>query len=223
MMNRRATTFIRLLGQATSTAKGYGRLYNWYAVSSANFAPTGWHLPTETEYDNLKTYLGGWEVAGGKLKEIGTTHWISPNTGATNLTGFTAFGSGYRRSNNGGFGNLTDQFMCWLAGTNKYAITLVYDSASAFIDLTSLENQGYSVRLVKDSTVLSEGDTSTMTDADGNTYNTVCINSLEWISQNWKCTHLNNGTSIPEVTDNTAWTELTTGACCYYNNDSGNL
>jgi uncharacterized protein (TIGR02145 family) len=69
----------------------YGALYNKFAVlDSRNLCPSGWHVPTDEEWTTLTTYLGGESVAGGKLKEKGTTHWNSPNTGANNITGFTA-------------------------------------------------------------------------------------------------------------------------------------
>jgi len=58
--------------------------------------PAGWHLPSDAEWTELTDYLGGTTGAGGKLKETGTTHWNSPNTGATNETGFTALPGGYR-------------------------------------------------------------------------------------------------------------------------------
>jgi uncharacterized protein (TIGR02145 family) len=85
----------------------YGRLYNWYAADNnaatkvtsnggKNVCPTSWHVPTDTEWTTLTTYLGGESVAGGKLKETGTTNWLSPNTGATNETGFTALPGGSR-------------------------------------------------------------------------------------------------------------------------------
>jgi uncharacterized protein (TIGR02145 family) len=75
----------------------YGNLYNWYAVvDNRKLCPSGWHVPTMNDVNNLRTYLGGESIAGGKLKEVGTTHWMSPNTGATNESGFTALPSGNR-------------------------------------------------------------------------------------------------------------------------------
>jgi uncharacterized protein (TIGR02145 family) len=74
----------------------YGRLYNWHAVKTGKLCPTGWHVPTSAELETLGEYLGGYEVAGDKLKETGTTHWQSPNEGATNTSGFTALPGGYR-------------------------------------------------------------------------------------------------------------------------------
>lgn len=75
----------------------YGRLYNYYAtVDNHNLCPTGWHVPTYDEWSALITYLGGAGDAGGKLKETGTSHWLPPNTGATNETLFTALPGGWR-------------------------------------------------------------------------------------------------------------------------------
>jgi uncharacterized protein (TIGR02145 family) len=74
----------------------YGALYNWYAVNAGKLCPNGWHMPTDIEWTTLTTYLGGESVSGGKLKETGTTHWMSPNLGATNETGFTALPDGSR-------------------------------------------------------------------------------------------------------------------------------
>lgn len=79
----------------------YGALFNWYTLDAGsnggkNVCPTGWHVPIDDEWTILTTLLGGADGAGGKLKETGTTHWISPNSGATNETGFTAIPGGVR-------------------------------------------------------------------------------------------------------------------------------
>ena len=94
-----------LAAKATDNYKTYGVLYNWEAAKAS--CPKGWHLPSDTEYKTLEMYLGmtqaqanatSWRGTdeGGKLKEAGTTHWISPNTGATNSSGFTALPAGSR-------------------------------------------------------------------------------------------------------------------------------
>jgi uncharacterized protein (TIGR02145 family) len=64
-----------------------------------NVCPAGWHLPSDSGFEILSNYLGGPDAAGGKLKEAGTTHWNSPNTGATNSSGFTALASGRNNDN----------------------------------------------------------------------------------------------------------------------------
>ncbi len=80
----------------TSNGTVYGHLYNWYAATdSRNIAPVGWHVPSWQEWCDLYNYLG-LDSAGLKLREAGTSHWVSPNAGATNETGFTALPGGYR-------------------------------------------------------------------------------------------------------------------------------
>jgi uncharacterized protein (TIGR02145 family) len=87
----------------------YGKLYNWYAVVGIHdtdaatpnkvLAPAGWHVPTDAEWTTLTTELVGESVAGGKMKSVGTTRWTTPNTGATNESGFTGLPGGYRVTN----------------------------------------------------------------------------------------------------------------------------
>jgi uncharacterized protein (TIGR02145 family) len=80
----------------------YGKLYNWYTVADPrNVCPTGWHVPTDAEWTLLTDYLGGEDVAGGKMKTTGTIEaatglWQSPNTEATNISGFSGFPGGVR-------------------------------------------------------------------------------------------------------------------------------
>jgi uncharacterized protein (TIGR02145 family) len=85
----------------------FGKLYNWYAVNyetngNKNVCPTGWHVPTDAEWTVLTDYLGGEGVAGGKMKEVGTTSWSSPNTDATNTSLFTGLPGG-GRDNDGSY------------------------------------------------------------------------------------------------------------------------
>ena len=80
----------------TNNAVTYGRLYNWYAVNTGKLCPEGWHVPTYTEWSTLIKYLGDTLVAGGKMKEAGTIHWISPKAGATNTGGFSSLAGGWR-------------------------------------------------------------------------------------------------------------------------------
>ncbi|MGD0340092.1 MAG: FISUMP domain-containing protein [Bacteroidales bacterium] len=96
-----------------SNVTTYGRLYTWYSTTdNRNVCPTGWHVPTDAEWNVLETYLGGMSIAGAKLKETGTANWAVPNTGATNEIGFTALPAGIRYLN-GPFSNLINSGYWW--------------------------------------------------------------------------------------------------------------
>ena len=76
----------------------YGALYNWSGLDLEKVCPSGWHVSSSVDWSGLSDYLGGALVAGGRLKEIGTYHWNTPNTGATDLYGFSALPGGVRNS-----------------------------------------------------------------------------------------------------------------------------
>ncbi|NCA77814.1 MAG: hypothetical protein EOM90_15910 [Alphaproteobacteria bacterium] len=138
----------------------YGGLYQWdeamqYLTTAGvqGICPVGWHLPTDAEWTTLTTFLGGVSIAGGKMKETGTTHWASPNTGATNSSGFTAFPGGFRHSI-GSFGDLTYYAFFWSSSQN-YATTawgrlLYHDNASVYRNDYNIM-YGLSGRCLKDS------------------------------------------------------------------------
>jgi uncharacterized protein (TIGR02145 family) len=141
---------------ASNESDTYGYLYNWYAVNgnggTYNLAPSGWHVPSDAEWQTLVDYLGGGAVAGGKLKEAGTAHWKSPNTGATNESGFTALPWGDR--------NILSDFVDVGSGADFWSSTelgssgawyreLGFDHASVYRNYCS-KPRGFSVRLVRD-------------------------------------------------------------------------
>ena len=131
----------------------YGKLYNWYAVNDPRgLAPTGWHVPTDDEWTTLTTRLGGTTVAGGKMKVAGTTSWTTPNTGATNESGFAGLPGGFR-STNGSFYDV-GSFGYWWSSTEDYATyawlrDLLY--INGVIDRASgSKRDGFSVRCLRD-------------------------------------------------------------------------
>jgi len=131
----------------------YGKLYNWYAVNDPRgLAPQGWHIPTDAEWTTLSTLLGGDAAAGGKMKTTGTTRWTTPNTSATNESGFAGLPGGARYYD-GTFSTVGGYGYWWSATENNSTKAsfrrLDYDNGS----LNSYNNRkiiGFSVRLVKD-------------------------------------------------------------------------
>jgi uncharacterized protein (TIGR02145 family) len=131
----------------------YGALYNWYAVNTGKLCPTGWHAPIDEEWTILISCLGGEDIAGGKLKESGINHWESPNTGATNESGFTGLPGGYRNYN-GNFDNIVLFGYWWSAKGNEtaYAWNRYMNYNYAIVYRYSRRKEiGYSVRCLKDS------------------------------------------------------------------------
>jgi uncharacterized protein (TIGR02145 family) len=138
----------------------YGALYNWYAVSNVRplayllrdgIQEVGWRIPTKTDFETLIAYLGGGLVAGGKLKEIGLTHWLTPNTGADNSSGFTAIGA-TGRSYDGSFGTLHGTAEFWASTSNDEGadnLQLLNSTALAQIPNSNF-HPGFEVRLVRD-------------------------------------------------------------------------
>jgi uncharacterized protein (TIGR02145 family) len=100
--------------QGGTSQNNFGKLYTWFTINNRNVCPTGWHVPTEYDWEKLITYLGGPDVAGGKMKSTDTTMWEKPNVGATNSSNFSGIGGGYRTE----FATFIDQLkfgMYWSA------------------------------------------------------------------------------------------------------------
>ncbi len=277
--------------------EAYGRLYNWFALTDPRgLAPDGWHVPNDDEWQILIDFLGGDGQAGGKLKEAGTEHWMPPNSGATNESGFTALPAGYRGS--GIFFYMGFMARFW-STTENYEGRVWYwrldNDLWGAMHYTYPKFGGFSVRCVKnrigsivvdpspdsinapwvvtgpngyeaggsanrilgpyetgdytitwgdldfwiappeETLTLSEDDTiyfegtyvsdtiGTVTDYDGNVYQAVKIGDQWWMAENLKVTHYRNGAPIPNVTDNSEWGGLSTGAYCFYDNNADNV
>ncbi|MCX6232103.1 MAG: fibrobacter succinogenes major paralogous domain-containing protein [Bacteroidetes bacterium] len=137
----------------TSNSSIYGRLYNYFAVADSNkLCPSGWHVPSDTDWIILTNYLGGYLIAGGKLKEAGLVHWASPNTDASNESGFTALPGGCRYPD-GTFVYIGSNSSFWSSSSESVSNVnfryLFYDYGY-FYGSNSIETAGFSVRCVKD-------------------------------------------------------------------------
>ncbi len=137
----------------SSNKETYGALYNFYAViDSCGLCPDGWHIPTESEWLALETYLGGRDAAGGKMKEAGTAHWNAPNIGATGESGFLGLPGGGRGriSGCGEIGN----YATWWASTAYDSIYAwhfgLYHGSASIRSNPGHKAGGFSVRCVKD-------------------------------------------------------------------------
>jgi len=131
----------------------YGKLYNWYAVNdSRGLCPSGWHIPSESDWSTLLSYLGGDLACGGKLKSIGTSYWYSPNSDATNVSGFSALPGG-SRNDDGSFNNIRYYAFFWSATEYDYSNAWNRD---LFFNIGSVDRNnyfkqnGFSVRCLKD-------------------------------------------------------------------------
>lgn len=142
-----------------SLGKIYGKIYNWYVVSSVtngnkNVCPTGWHIPSMNEWSILKKYLGSDTIAGGKMKDESTNYWESPNVGATNTSLFTALPGGAR---DGGYRSRfygLKSYTAWWSSTDEE----INFTGGCSIDQNSIiayeygdsKTSGLSIRCLKD-------------------------------------------------------------------------
>jgi uncharacterized protein (TIGR02145 family) len=128
----------------------YGILYNWTTVNTGLLCPTGWHVPADADWTVLTTFLGGSFGAGSKLKETGTTHWLPPNSDATNEVGFTALPGGLRGFM-GPFNGIGDSANFWTStriSTDPTSAN-IYSISGEVMLLMTMELSGLSVRCIK--------------------------------------------------------------------------
>lgn len=202
----------------------YGYLYNDCCLDSS-FAPTGWSIGSSAQWDTLVSYLG--TNAAGKLKETGTTHWLTPNVGAVDDFNFSAVGGGFRNATNdaaaAGFYN-KDLFAYYYneesGGPFGIMFRRMYYNSGDFLSKEyHYYKDGASVRLVYSG--IGAPSENFVVDADRNKYNIIQIGTQYWLDRNWVCTKMNDGTTIPNISSDPNW--YSAGwAMCSYDNDPNN-
>ena len=137
--------------ESNQTTAGYGALYNWYSVNECNICPSGWHVPSNTEWTVLSDYLGGSNIAGGKMKITGLDYWNIPNTDATNESGWSGLPGGFRKIN--GTYTIIGLSGVWWSSTEiddkAYNRYLFFDN-SVLNRSPNEKTRGLSVRCIKD-------------------------------------------------------------------------
>lgn len=139
----------------TTNCDIYGRLYDWETACAS--CPGGWHLPSDGEWDILANYLGGSDVAGGKMKETGYAHWNFPNTGATNESGFSGLPGGIKSPVDGLFYYLSSSNHFWSSTEAYWEPSTRADIYSLYFNSDTLKpgdgiksGTGISIRCIKD-------------------------------------------------------------------------
>jgi uncharacterized protein (TIGR02145 family) len=188
----------------------FGALYNWYAVNTGKICPTGWHVPSDSEWTILLYEVGGMDNAGDALKETGRKHWRMQYNKAINTSNFSATGGGIRNMMDGTFEEIKSRGYLWSASdfpdyVNYPTCINMFSDASNILTPTMDKKFGMSVRCIKDHYII---------DYDNNKYSTVKIGNQVWMAENLKTTRFNDGTPIPLVTGRTEWDNLQTPAYC---------
>ena len=207
----------------------YGKLYNWLAVvDSRKLCPSGWRAPSDSDFADLVNYLdptsnstvqNGIEstIAGGKLKATGTLYWLSPNTGATNSTGFSARGAGVRGGPSADYYYLKTGSEWWTTSSqstyNVIARSVEYLNANISRNVWPQET-GLSVRCMRDYCLTSTPTgTSTQTFCGGSTIANLLATgtAIKWYSSSNGGSQLSNTT--PLVNGSTYYATQTVNGC----------
>jgi uncharacterized protein (TIGR02145 family) len=145
--------------QDTNNINIYGRLYTWNVIySNNNVCPNGWRVPNNLDWEALSNFLGGGSIAGGKMKEMGTVHWLVTDSTVNNSSGFTGLGSG-SRGNPSGFSNINQSGSFWsstpfgsIGSFPRGNVFSLVAQNSSFINSVSVANNGKACRCIKDET-----------------------------------------------------------------------
>jgi uncharacterized protein (TIGR02145 family) len=194
--------------------KSMGYLYNNYVAILPNILPSNWRVPTYNDFETLRVTVPALSLLSTRKFPEYQTGWDIPGN---NNSGFSLLGNGIRLSDSS-FINLR-KYSYLHTQSLRYSYVYVafgYSTQFAFTDHDP--HVGCGIRgLMVDISGWHVGDT--VTDYDGNVYETVKIGNQVWMASNWKCTKLNDGTPIALNSGNTYdWSYTTTPQYCTYNN-----
>ncbi|MBM3405442.1 MAG: hypothetical protein FJY10_11220 [Bacteroidetes bacterium] len=171
----------------SQNVKEYGHLYNWQVASDPrNICPEGFHVPMNDEFNALINFLGGYQVADGKMKEAGTTHWQPPNTGATNSSGFTALPGG-SRSRYGVFnGDIGTDAYFWSSSSaptsgDGYGVGIDNQGGDIANNYEIESERGLSIRCIQNS---GSNQGLFVDPRNGHVYKTIKIGTQTWMAAN---------------------------------------
>jgi uncharacterized protein (TIGR02145 family) len=138
---------------STINKKFYGALYNFYVIETGIICPTGWHVPEESDWDTLQSFLGGYKIAGGKLKDYYTSFWSEPNPCFVNNYSFSGLPGGERLNITGRFIGIGESGNWWTSSSinnnHSSSRSMSHDSKELYHYLTN-KKRGISIRCIKD-------------------------------------------------------------------------
>ena len=206
-------------------ATKFGYLYNAFALT--NLAASGWRVPSDADFDTLITYIGGAAGAGPKLRINNTIHWSALS--GTNAYKFNAKGAGIRSYSLGYYFDNANksQGRYW---TTDFLINSYLDTDTGTdvhrhspLNTDASKRMGFTVRLIKNSTTLTNGQRGNYTGNDGKVYPTICIGTQEWLADNLKETKFNTGADISYINAALWGIDNTPARCAYWDNDNDTM
>ena len=220
--------------EVSGVVTDYGYYYNHYAIlDSRNIANTGWKVPSDEDWVVFINYITNnqtisRDTAANASKETSTAHWDTAN--GTNANNFKALGAGsvsdriYGRK----LATFFHSSSSYATELNTHGLYLDNSHGSSQLwwasgyPLPAQDRFGFSCRLLKINTTLTNGQTGTYTGNDGNVYPTICIGSQEFIQENLRELKYRDGSYITKITNTTDWMNATSGAWCAYD-DNNNI
>ena len=206
-------------------ATKFGYLYNAFALT--NLAAAGWRVPSDADYNILITYIGGATGTAASMRINNTIHWNALI--GTNIYKFNGKAAGMRQYSSGVYMDMSYKGTAYYWTTdfliNSYMVLTTGSDISRHAPISSdvSKRNGYTVRLLKNSTTLTNGQRGNYTGNDGKVYPTICIGTQEWLADNLKETKFNTGAVITYINAANWGVDNTPARCAYWDYDNDTM